>query len=58
MARRLAGYRYGREISDAFMQKLLTGSGSVQQWLREEDDPRLTEIVGHLYGLVQGERER
>lgn len=55
-ARRLAGYRYGRQIADNFMHKLTAGNGAVQQWLAEENDPRLTEIVTHLENLVQMER--
>ncbi|ADU71946.1 NADH-quinone oxidoreductase subunit B family protein [Pantoea sp. At-9b] len=55
-ARRLAGYRYGRQIADSYMDKLTSGSGAVQQWLLEENDPRLTEIVTHLENLVQMER--
>jgi formate hydrogenlyase subunit 7 len=55
-ARSLAGYRYGRQIADSYMENLTAGSGSVQQWLAHENDPRLTEIVTHLEELVKQER--
>ena len=55
-ARRMAGYRYGRLIADNYISKLSAGDGAVQQWLMEENDPRLTEIVASLENLVHLER--
>lgn len=57
-ARRMAGYRYGRQIADRFMQTLAApGVQSVEQrvadWLDEQDDLRLAEIVGHLQQIYQ-----
>ncbi|SUC02759.1 hydrogenase-4 component I [Proteus penneri] len=59
-ARRLAGYYQGRQISDHFLT-LLEGatiqevSGRVDEWLRQANDPRLSEIVKRLvYSLSQG----
>ena len=46
-ARRLAGYRYGRQIADDYM-RLLGRATAVLRWLEAEKDPRLTEIVTHL----------
>jgi hydrogenase-4 component I len=52
-ARLLAGYKQGREISDRFVNllethKLTSLKRHVQEWLEEENDPRLKEIVGQL----------
>ncbi len=47
-ARRLAGYRYGRQIADDYMRLLGRGRQPVLRWLEAEKDPRLTEIVTHL----------
>ncbi|MDY0922790.1 NADH-quinone oxidoreductase subunit NuoB [Leclercia sp. CFBP8987] len=55
-ARRLAGYRYGRQIADDFMHHLLEGDKSVADWLARENDPRLNEIVGNLIQVVGQER--
>ncbi|WP_448666063.1 NADH-quinone oxidoreductase subunit B family protein [Serratia plymuthica] len=57
-ARRLAGYRYGRQIADHFLQLLAatnaqTAEQRVAAYLQRQDDPRLTEIVGHLLALYQ-----
>ena len=57
-ARRMAGYRYGRQIADRFMQALAApGVQSVEQrvadWLDEQGDLRLAEIVGHLQQIYQ-----
>ncbi len=56
-ARRLAGYRQGREISDHFLGLLQNGdantvSGNIAQWLQSADDPRLNEIVHRLQSLL------
>ena len=52
-ARLLAGYRQGREISDRFFQCLEAGStaaleANLQKWIRDAEDPRLTEILFRL----------
>ncbi|MDY0970948.1 NADH-quinone oxidoreductase subunit B family protein [Siccibacter turicensis] len=57
-ARRLAGYRYGREIADGFIARLGEGEDHVAAWLAAENDPRLSEIVARLGALVAGERSR
>lgn len=54
LARRLAGYRYGRQIADRYMHHLATGA-DIPGWLQQEDDPRLSEIVMLLQQLVAGE---
>ena len=57
-ARQLAGYREGLKISDKLLS-LLTGASApmlaqrVDDWLRHEDDPRLTEIVRRLLRTLQ-----
>ncbi|SFN52523.1 [NiFe]-hydrogenase III apoprotein, small subunit [Izhakiella capsodis] len=55
-ARRLAGYRYGRQIADSFMEHLSQGEEAITRWLASENDPRLTEIVDQLNLLVMQER--
>lgn len=64
-ARRMAGYRQGREISDAFLSLLLSSPQAVleaqmQAYLAQNNDPRLSEIVHCLYRVYlrwqQGER--
>lgn len=55
-ARRLAGYRYGRQIADDFMRHLIEGDASVARWLAHENDPRLNEIVANLIEVVGQER--
>ncbi|TBL73736.1 NADH-quinone oxidoreductase subunit NuoB [Obesumbacterium proteus] len=56
-ARRLAGYRQGREISDQFLGLLHNGdantvAGNIEQWLQSANDPRLNEIVHRLQSLL------
>jgi hydrogenase-4 component I len=56
-ARRLAGYRQGREISDQFLGLLQNGdantvSDNIEQWLQSANDPRLNEIVHRLQSLL------
>ncbi|NLS54025.1 NADH-quinone oxidoreductase subunit B family protein [Hafnia alvei] len=56
-ARRLAGYRQGREISDQFLGLLQNGdantvASNIDQWLRSASDPRLSEIVHRLQSLL------
>ncbi|WP_105693828.1 NADH-quinone oxidoreductase subunit B family protein [Cronobacter dublinensis] len=55
-ARRLAGYRYGRQIADDYMRHLTAGEQSVAGWLSQENDPRLSEIVARLDEVVAQER--
>lgn len=57
-ARRLAGYRYGRQIADDYMNQLGQGEQQVARWLEAENDPRLTEIVTHLNHVVEEARIR
>jgi formate hydrogenlyase subunit 7 len=52
-ARRLAGYRYGRQIADDYLRLRTLGEHEVMNWLAQENDPRLTEIVSHLNQVVQ-----
>ncbi|MEN0614182.1 NADH-quinone oxidoreductase subunit B family protein [Klebsiella indica] len=55
-ARRLAGYRQGREICDRLFTVLTrdpTGK-QVEHWLREANDPRLNDIVHQLLLTVRG----
>ncbi|MDU1669175.1 MAG: MFS transporter, partial [Bradyrhizobium sp.] len=40
-ARRLAGYRYGRQIADDYLRLLSQGDHQVARWLEAENDPRL-----------------
>lgn len=57
-ARRLAGYRYGRQIADDYMTQLGQGEHQVARWLEAENDPRSTEIVTHLNHVVEEARIR
>lgn len=55
-ARRLAGYRQGRETSDRVL-RLLSDDPSGQQlahWLEQESDPRLNQIVDRLLVTLRG----
>ncbi len=59
-ARRLAGYYQGRIISDRFLS-LLAGASMdaatlrLEEWLQQESDPRLREIVACLVDCLQQE---
>jgi hydrogenase-4 component I len=59
-ARRLAGYYQGRIISDRFLS-LLAGASMdaatlrLEEWLKQESDPRLREIVTCLIDRLQQE---
>ncbi|MBE0148980.1 NADH-quinone oxidoreductase subunit B family protein [Serratia sp. PL7] len=59
-ARRLAGYYQGRIISDRFLS-LLAGASMdaatlrLEEWLQQESDPRLREIVTCLVDCLQRE---
>ena len=57
-ARRLAGYRYGRQIADDYLTQLGQGEEQVARWLEAENDPRLNEIVSHLHHVVEEARIR
>ncbi|KAA8996888.1 NADH-quinone oxidoreductase subunit B family protein [Affinibrenneria salicis] len=57
-ARRLAGYRYGRQIANDFISRLSAGNDGVANWLAQENDPRLSEIVSRLSAVVERERIR
>lgn len=52
-ARRMAGYRHGALISDTYLglienQPATEREARVAQYLAQQDDPRLTEIIGKL----------
>jgi formate hydrogenlyase subunit 7 len=54
----MAGYRYGRQIADQFMQLLAADSPlpleqRIHAYLQQQDDLRLSEIVGNLLGIYQ-----
>ena len=57
-ARRLAGYRYGRQIADDYLRLLGQGDHQVARWLEAENDPRLNEIVANLNSIVDEARIR
>ncbi|WON78638.1 NADH-quinone oxidoreductase subunit B family protein [Serratia sp. UGAL515B_01] len=57
-ARRMAGYRYGRQIADQFMQLLTTEDPvsleqRVNHYLQQQDDLRLSEIMGNLLAIYR-----
>ncbi|MCL6333165.1 NADH-quinone oxidoreductase subunit NuoB [Pectobacterium carotovorum subsp. carotovorum] len=57
-ARRLAGYRQGREISDRLLNLLegndfATATQKLDDWFVQENDPRLCEIVQCLMQLLR-----
>ncbi|MBQ4782158.1 NADH-quinone oxidoreductase subunit NuoB [Pectobacterium versatile] len=57
-ARRLAGYRQGREISDRLLNLLegndfATATQKLDDWFVQENDPRLREIVQCLMQLLR-----
>jgi formate hydrogenlyase subunit 7 len=57
-ARRMAGYRYGRQIADQFMALVAApGSQPVEQrvaaYLEQQSDQRLNEIIGNLQRIYQ-----
>ncbi|BDH47700.1 formate hydrogenlyase subunit 7 [Salmonella enterica subsp. enterica serovar Choleraesuis] len=60
-ARRLAGYRQGREITDHMFgllqggDNLLQGLMRVEKWLEDAEDPRLNEVVRQLLQQVAGD---
>lgn len=59
-ARRLAGYYQGRIISDRFLSLLAGASMDAatlrqEEWLKQENDPRLREIVACLVDCLQQE---
>ncbi|MGQ6546561.1 NADH-quinone oxidoreductase subunit B family protein [Serratia sp. IR-2025] len=59
-ARRLAGYYQGRIISDRFLSMLAGASMDaatlrLEEWLQQEGDPRLREIVACLVDCLQQE---
>ncbi|RDT52690.1 formate hydrogenlyase [Escherichia coli] len=59
LARRLAGYRQGREIADHFFALLTEGdpresSARINAWLQQAADPRLDTIVQQLRAEMEG----
>ncbi len=51
-SRRMAGYWHGRRIADSFLDLIQPADSQVEQniqdYLRQQDDPRLTEIFARL----------
>lgn len=51
-AHRMAGYWHGRRIAESFLDLIEPGGPEIQatiaEYLKEQDDPRLTEIFGRL----------
>jgi Ni,Fe-hydrogenase III small subunit len=60
-ARRMAGYWHGRRIADLFLELIKAGDSEVEQnieaYLKERDDPRLTEIFSHLQEIYRAHPE-
>ncbi|HKS32656.1 MAG TPA: NADH-quinone oxidoreductase subunit B family protein [Enterobacteriaceae bacterium] len=57
-ARRMAGYRYGRQIADLFMTQLAApgpqaADARIAAWLQAQGDLRLNEIVGNLQQIYR-----
>ncbi|MCH1917934.1 NADH-quinone oxidoreductase subunit B family protein [Shewanella sp. A3A] len=54
-ARELAGYRYGRQIANQFLELLVTPNPfeAFKQYLGEQADPRLSEIFGYLQQVTE-----
>jgi Ni,Fe-hydrogenase III small subunit len=55
-ARRMAGYKFGRQIADKFLALIAADDGEaaaarVAQFLQSENDPRLSEIVHRLQAV-------
>jgi hypothetical protein len=57
MSRRMAGYWHGKRIAESFLdliQRADSGTeGSIQTYLNQQDDPRLTEIFGRLHEIYE-----
>jgi hypothetical protein len=51
-SRRMAGYWHGKQIADSFLNLLKVPASDIEQniqdYLKQKDDPRLTEIFGQL----------
>ena len=57
-ARRMAGYRYGRQIADRFMTLIAASDAQpleqrIAAWLTEQNDARLNEIIGNLQQIYR-----
>lgn len=57
-ARRMAGYWHGRKIANAFLDLIKDGDPAqaqsrLQEYLRQQDDPRQAEIMGQLLAIYQ-----
>src|SRR5512142_413358 len=54
-ARRMAGYWHGRQIAESFLDLIEPGVSdepkTIEEYLEQQDDPRLTEIFGRLQEL-------
>ncbi len=57
-SRRMAGYWHGRQIADSFLELIRPADShveeSIQDYLKEEDDPRLSEIFARLHDIYLG----
>jgi Ni,Fe-hydrogenase III small subunit len=57
-ARRMAGYWRGRQIAESFLDLIEPADAQVQatidEYLEQQDDPRLTEIFGRLQDIYLG----
>ena len=61
-ARRMAGYRQGREIAESFMALSESGDprlleARIEEYLARENDPRLSEIVHRLAAVSARESD-
>jgi formate hydrogenlyase subunit 7 len=56
----MAGYVYGKQISDTFLdileRDLQHAENNIQAYLDKQDDPRLTEIVTRLQGIYYAQQ--
>jgi hypothetical protein len=56
-SRRMAGYLYGKQISEKFLELFETEpkhvKRAVQSYLEQQDDPRLAEIMTRLLDVYQ-----
>ena len=54
-SRRMAGYWHGKQIADSFLELIRPADAAVEQsiqdYLHEEDDPRLNEIFARLHEI-------
>ena len=57
MSRRMAGYWHGKRIAESFLDLIQPADSeteaSIQAYLTQQDDPRLTEIFGRLHEIYE-----